>query len=155
ADGGNGSDTYLVYGSGLQGPVTISDSGTTGTNSVTVYGTAGADTITQSGNQITVNGGAAITLGPGVTSLTVDGAGGSGDTFTAIGTPAVAPIVQGVSEAIVSGTSGDDHILIQCGRQPGQVIVSVNGQPAGIFTPTGHLTVRGLGGDDDIQATGS
>src|SRR5262249_25819993 len=57
ADGGNGSDTYLVYGSGLQGPVTISDSGTTGTNSVTVYGTAGADTITQSGNQITVNGG--------------------------------------------------------------------------------------------------
>ena len=42
ADGGDGSDTYIVSGGSLQGPVTISDSDSAGLNAVTVYGTPGA-----------------------------------------------------------------------------------------------------------------
>src|SRR5207249_722548 len=44
ADGGEGSDTYIVQAGNLQGPVAISDTGTTGANSVTVVGTTGDDT---------------------------------------------------------------------------------------------------------------
>jgi Ca2+-binding RTX toxin-like protein len=154
ADGGDGSDTYVVYGGTLQGPVTITDTGTTGTNSVTVVGTAGADTITQASSQITVNGGAPITLGAGVTSLTVDGSGG-GDTFATTGTPAITPTVQGVDAAVVSGTAGNDQIHIRQGGQAGQVTVWVNGALVGTYSPTGRLVVRGLAGDDDIQADGN
>jgi Ca2+-binding RTX toxin-like protein len=155
ADGGDGSDSYLVYGGSLQGPVTISDSGTTGTNAVTVYGTSGADTISQSGSQVTVNGGAPITLGPGVGGLTVDGGGGTGDTFTASGAPSIVPTVTGVADAVVYGTAGDDKIQIKQGAQAGQVAVWVNGTLAGTYASTDHLTVHGLAGNDDIQADGN
>lgn len=155
ADGGDGSDTYVIYGGGLQAPVTVIDTGAAGTNAVTLYGTAGADTITQYGSQLTVNGGSPVTLGAGVTSLTVDGGGGAGDTFIAAGTPAVSPTVRGVDAAAVSGTAGDDRILIQPGGQPGQVAVWFNGQPAGTYGPTDHLTIHGFAGNDDIQVAGS
>jgi ELWxxDGT repeat protein/VCBS repeat-containing protein len=155
ADGGNGSDTYIAYGGTLQGAVTINDSGTTGTNSVTVVGTTGADTITESGSQVTVNNSAAITIGSGVTSLTVDSGGGSGDTFTATGTPTVTPTVTGVSSAVVSGTAGDDKIQIKQGGPSGRVTVWVNGALVGTYSPTGRLVVHGLAGNDDIQADGN
>lgn len=155
ADGGDGSDTYLIYGGTLQGPVTITDTGATGTNSVTVYGTTGTDTIVQSGSQITVNGGATVTLGSGITSLTIDGGGGAGDTYTSTGNPAVTPTVSGVATAAVSGTAGDDRIQIKQGGSSGQVTVWVNGALAGTYSLFGHLVVRGLAGNDDIQADGN
>jgi hypothetical protein len=155
ADGGEGSDTYVVYGASLQGPVTISDTGTTGTNSVTVYGTAGTDTITQSGSQITVNGGAPISLGSGITSLTVDGGGGAGDTYTATGTPTITPTVNGVDAAVVQGTAGDDNIHVKQGGSAGQLTVWLNGALIGTYSPTMRLVIHGLAGDDDIQADGN
>lgn len=155
ADGGDGSDTYVVNTGSLQGPVAIADTGASGTNSVTVVGTAGADTFTQSGNTVTANGGA-ITLGTGVSSLTIDGGGGdSDDTFIVAGTPTITPAVQGVSNWGVAGTSGNDTIVITPGKNSGDVTVKLNGQVVGTYHPAGHLAVYGLAGDDDIQAAGS
>src|SRR5262249_36369823 len=68
ADGGDGSDTYVIQAGSLQGPVTISDTGATGTDAVTINGTAGADAITQSGNQVVADGGT-VTLAAGVEAL--------------------------------------------------------------------------------------
>src|SRR5262249_54087745 len=101
------------------------------------------------------NNSAPITLGSGVTSLVVDGGGGSGDTYTSTGTPTITPTVQGVSSAVVNGTAGDDKIQIKQAGQTGQVTVWVNGSLAGTFSPTGRLVVHGLAGDDDIQTDGN
>lgn len=152
-DGGDGSDTYIIQAGNLHGPVTINDTGTTGTNNVSIVGTAGPDTFTQSGNQVTANG-ATITLGAGVSSLTIDGGGGTGDTFTVIGTPTITPTVQGVSDAIVMGTAGNDTIVITPVGNTGRVRVTLNGTLVGTFHPAGKLIVHGLAGDDDIRIDG-
>jgi VCBS repeat-containing protein len=93
ADGGDGSDTYVVQAGNLQGAVTISDSGATGSDAVTVAGTVGADTITQSGSQVVADGGT-ITLAAGVDTLTVNGGGGA-DQFTVASPPTIVATVQG------------------------------------------------------------
>lgn len=152
ADGGDGSDSYIVYAGSLEGPVSISDSGTTGANSVSVVGTAGADTITQSDNTITADGGT-ITLGSGVTSLTIDGGGGAGDTLTISGTPTIPTLVTGVGDdMVVYGSSGNDTIKINPAHQG--VTVSLNGTISTAIQPAGRIIVYGLAGDDDIQAAG-
>jgi uncharacterized delta-60 repeat protein len=154
ADGGDGSDSYVVQAGSLHGPVTISDSGTSGTNGVTILGTAGADTFSQSGNTITADGGA-ITLVAGISSLTIDGGGGTGDTFTVTGTPTVTATVQGVSDASVYGTSGSDAIVLSPSGNTGTVVVKLNGNVIGTYAPSGRLLVYGLAGDDDMQVSGS
>jgi hypothetical protein len=78
ADGGGGSNTYAIYGATLQGPVTVSDSTTTGTDSVTIIGSTGPDTFTQTGNQVSVNGMSPVTLGAGIKSVVLDAGGGNG-----------------------------------------------------------------------------
>lgn len=45
-NGEEGSDSYIIDLGSLAGPVTIADSGTTGSNSVTVVGTDGPDAVT-------------------------------------------------------------------------------------------------------------
>jgi parallel beta-helix repeat protein len=153
ADGGDGSDTYLVRAGGLNGPVTIRDTGTTGTNSVTFVGTAGADTFTQSGNTLSGDG-STITLA-GVSSLTVDGGGGTGDTFTVTGTPTVPATVQGISDTVVYGTGGNDTIALSPGGNSGTVVVKLNGMALGTYSPAGPVLIYGLAGDDNIQASGT
>jgi Ca2+-binding RTX toxin-like protein len=154
ADGGDGSDRYIVNAGNLQGPVTISDSGTTGTDVVTVNGTPGNDTITQTETGIVANG-ETINLGSGLDGLTVDGGGGTGDTFTVVGTPTVAATVQGVSDAALSGTVGNDTIVLSPVGNSGTVSVKLNGKLVGTYTPTGRLRVYGLAGDDDLQISGA
>jgi uncharacterized delta-60 repeat protein len=150
-DGGDGSDIYIVQTANLLGPVSISDTGTVGTDAVTVEGTSGADAMTQTGNQVVVNG-ATITLA-GAETLAVDGGGGTGDSFTVVGTPDVPAAVQGVSDMVVFGTAGDDQIAFNPGNS-GQVIASVNGLIVASSSPTGRIIAYGLAGDDDIQVAG-
>jgi Ca2+-binding RTX toxin-like protein len=152
-DGGSGSDTYVVEASSLAGPVTISDSGSTGTDSVTVQGTAGSDTITQNGNQITPNGGT-ITLDSGVDALTIDGGGGS-DQFTVEGTPSIAPTLQNTSSFVVQGTAGNDTINFHASGNDGDITVSLNGVNLGTYHPTARVIAYGLAGTDSIQVVGS
>ncbi len=153
-DGGNGSDTYIVNSGNLQGPITLTDSGASGTDSVTVNGTSGTDTITQTSNSIVANGGT-INVGAGLDAMTVDGGGGSGDTFTVIGTPTITPTVQGVSDTIVQGTSGNDTIIVSTVGNTSQVTVKLNRKVVGTYQPTGRMIVHGLAGDDDLQVTGN
>ena len=153
-DGGNGSDTYIVNSGNLQGPVTLTDTGASGTDIVTVNGTFGTDTFTQTNTGIVANGGT-INVGAGMDALTVDGGGGSGDTFTVIGTPTITPTVQGVSDTIVQGTSGNDTIVLSPVGNTTQITVKLNGKVVGTYQPTGRMIVHGLAGDDDIQVTGN
>lgn len=146
ADGGEGSDTYIIYINNLQGPVSIDDTGTTGTDTVTLQGTPDTDTITQTGDDVVANG-ATIKL-IDVDGLTVDGGGGSGDSFTVVGTPSVPAAVQ------INGTGGDDNIHVIATGQPGEVKVYLNNVAVGTFQPTDHLIVHGLAGNDWIQVAG-
>jgi len=153
ADGGEGSDTYIVNSENLQAPISLTDSGTSGTDSLTINGTPGADSITQTSTEIVANGGT-INLGTGLDALSVDGGGGAGDEFVVVGTPTIVATVQGVSDAEVRGTAANDNIQISKGNLPGQVIAKVNGQTVGTFTPE-RLLVYCLEGNDELQVIGS
>ena len=153
-DGGNGSDTYIVNSGNLQGPVTLTDTGATGTDNLTVNGTSGTDAFTQTNTGIVANGGT-INVGVGLDAWTVDGGGGIGDSYTVIGTPTITPTVQGVSDMIVQGTAGNDTIIVSTVGNTSQVTVKLNGTMVGTYQPTGRMIVHGLAGDDNIQVTGN
>src|SRR5204863_38424 len=82
-------------------------------------------------------------------SLTVDG-GGRGDRFSVTGTPAVVATVSEVQDGVVSGTAGNDNILLRAGPAAGEVEVRVNGAAVGTFRPTGRLVVLGLGSGQTV-----
>ena len=150
-DGGEGSDTCIIEAGNLQGSVSVNDTGTTGANTVSIVGTPGPDTFTQEGNEVTANG-SRITLGEGVSSLTLDSGGGAGDTLTVVGTPSIPPTVEGFeTDTLVDGTAGNDIIRVTPGANSGEVKVHVNGVLIGALLPTGKIIVNGLGGDDDIE----
>lgn len=64
------------------------------------------------------------------------------------------PTSAGATALFVTGTSGDDKLSINAGKNSGDVSVAVNKLPTGTFHPTGRLVVRGGAGDDDIQVAG-
>jgi uncharacterized delta-60 repeat protein len=151
ADGGPGSDTYEVTAGALLGPVTIADSGTSGSDSLTVVGTSGADAIVLSGGQVSV-GGQVVTFTASLESLAIDGGGGA-DQVTVAGIPLVPAALSGVPDLVVVGTAGDDQISFTQG--PGQEVrARLNGALVATATPTGRLVAYGLSGDDDIQVAG-
>jgi Ca2+-binding RTX toxin-like protein len=152
-DGGDGSDSCIVYAGSLEGPVVVTDTGTTGTDSLTVQGTAGADTITETSSDLIVDGGT-ITVSTGLESLGVDGGGGT-DTFAVQGTLPVPVHVQAVSDMVVYGTADNDTMVFTPGDTTGQVVATVNGVEVARYSPTGRLIVHGGAGDDDIQVAGS
>ncbi len=152
-DGGDGSDTYIIRAGNLQGPVTINDTGTGGTDTLTIVGTPGDDTLVQTTSGFIVNG-AVIHVGSGLESATLDGGGGSGDTFDNQGTPPVAVTVQGVGDMVVFGTAGDDQIRFSP-TSGGRVVATLNGVVVATFHSPKRLIAYGLGGDDDIQVVGS
>jgi Ca2+-binding RTX toxin-like protein len=151
-DGGDGSDTYIVAAGSLAGPVSITDTGTTGTDTLTFQGTAAADTFTETSTGFIVDGGT-ITVGTGLESLSVNGGGGT-DSFVPQGTLPVPVQLQGLSDLIVYGTSGNDTIVINPVGAGNGVTVNVNGTTLGTFNPTGRIIAYGLAGDDDIQVAG-
>lgn len=148
-DGRDGSDTYIIQSAGLQGPVTISDSGTTGTDNVTIVGTTGSDTFTQNSTGFIINN-AQINIGTGLDAAIVQGNGGS-DQIIATGTPPVPVQVQQVSDMVIVGTSGNDQIDFSSGSTPGEVIGALNGVVLSRFSPTGKLIGRGEDGNDDLH----
>jgi Ca2+-binding RTX toxin-like protein len=152
ADGGAGSDHYVVRTGALGGMVRIADSGTAGSDDLVVEGTAGAETITQAQGTLAVNGEAIAFAG--LEALAVDGGGGQ-DEYTVEGTPSVPTTVAGVGDVAFHGTPADDHVHIQRGHLAGEVTVRLNGVSLGSFFPTERILVHGLAGDDNLQVTGN
>jgi uncharacterized delta-60 repeat protein len=91
ADGGAGSDSYVIEAGSLEGPIAIADSGTTGADSLSLIGTPAADTLVQTDTGFIFNG-TQISFDAGLETATVDGGGGS-DQQVIEGTPPV-PEVQ-------------------------------------------------------------
>jgi uncharacterized delta-60 repeat protein len=149
ADGGEGSDSYQIIAGELDGPIAIADSGTTGTDSVTIVGTAGHDTLTQTSTGLVLNG-TTITLDSTVETATVDGGGGT-DQVSTEGTP---PVPISFLDMLVNGTSGNDHIVINLGTLPGEIVAKVNGQVVAQFSPTRRIVIFAGDGNDDIQVAG-
>jgi large repetitive protein len=56
---------------------------------------------------------------------------------------------------VVGGTDGDDVIRFTPQGNQGDVKVTINGVSYGVFRPTSRIIAYGLGGDDDIGASGS
>lgn len=110
-DGGDGSDTYVVQFGNLAGPVTVADSGTTGSDSLTVEGTPGADSFTLTSNRVQ-NGSETVIIANPIDDLTVEGGGGS-DSTTIVGY--TAPI----STLTVDGSGGANMVTIQGDPPPG------------------------------------
>lgn len=59
------------------------------------------------------------------------------------------------TQLVVTGTSGNDTIIVNRQGNSGAVQVKLNGNILGTFKPTGHIMVYALGGDDDVQVAGS
>lgn len=60
----------------------------------------------------------------------------------------------GLTALYVGGTADDDKINLSPGSASGEVEVTLNGTPEGVFTPTGRIVVYALAGNDDVQVTG-
>lgn len=136
ADGEDGSDTYILNAGNLLGPVSMNDTGSSGTDTVTVNGTVGDDAITQDNTGIVLNG-ETIALGGGNLNLTINGAGGI-DSFAVQGNPPVVANVVGnadprlatTTSTLVSATAllyGVDGLTIS-------TVVSGTGSPSGFVT---------------------
>jgi Ca2+-binding RTX toxin-like protein len=150
ADGGEGSDSYQIVVGDLAGPIVISDSGTSGTDSLSILGTPGTDTVVQTSTGLVLNG-TVITLSSTLETATIDGGGGN-DQVSSEGSP---PVTISFDEMVITGTAGNDHIVINPGNVPGQVVAKVNGTVVAEFSPTRRIVVFGGQGDDDIQVAGS
>jgi hypothetical protein len=152
ADGGEGSDTYIVAAGSLAGPVTIADTGTTGTDALTAQGTAGNDTITTASGELTLNG-AAVGYS-GIEGIAEDGGGGS-DTYVVTTEGLTTPVTiadtgsSGSDSLSVQGTAGDDAIVQ---TDDG---LSVNGTVISFSGGLESATVSGGGGTDEFEVVGT
>ena len=154
-DGGPGSDTYVIGGGqfgDLVGPVTVADSGASGTDTVTVLGTSGNDAIAQTNSGFSLNG--TLIVVSGLEGASVKGGGGV-DQIIATGTPPVPVQVQNVTDMVVVGTSGNDQISFDPGSQAGEIVARRNGVVVSRFSPTGKIVAYGGAGDDNIQVASS
>jgi hypothetical protein len=138
-DGRNGSDTYLITFGALGGPVTINDTGTTGTDRVVLTGTAGADTITVTSTAVTWNGVETVNYA-GVEALAVN-AGDGNDTLQVLSTAASTPVT-------VDGQGGDDTYQVALGSLASALTVSDSAP-----SPHDTLTVTGTPGADSIAVS--
>ncbi|MBI3407250.1 MAG: right-handed parallel beta-helix repeat-containing protein [Planctomycetes bacterium] len=111
ADGGDGSDTYVVAFGSLTAPVTIADSGTTGSDTLAVQGTPGPDAFLLAGNQVQ-NGAESVIIASPITNLTVAGGGGV-DSTTIDGFTAP------TTNLAVDGTGGTNAVTIVGSPPPG------------------------------------
>jgi hypothetical protein len=110
-DGGDGSDRYLVLLGNLGGPVTVADSGSTGSDALTVQGTPGADAMTLTGDQVR-NGSESVIIASAMATLTIEGGGGA-DTTTIDGF--IAP----TTNLTVEGSGGTNTVTIVGEPPPG------------------------------------
>lgn len=152
-DGGDGSDSVAVYYGSLLGPVAVTDSGTSGSDSLTLVGTPDSDALVASGNQVSL-GGQVVTFAASLDAVAIDGGGGD-DQFTVAQPLILPPAVQGVSQSVISGTTGNDSIDLVPHGSGGAFKVRLNGTVIGAFSTDSPLVVHGLAGNDDIQVSGA
>jgi Ca2+-binding RTX toxin-like protein len=152
-NGQEGSDAYSIDFGNLAGPVSVAESGTTGSDWLTVHGTSGDDVLTIDGDKIML-GGEEINLTGALESLAVDTGGGQ-DQVTVLSSPVVPLVVDGSTEAVVEGTDGPDSIQFTPGNSPEEIVATLNGASLGTFSAPTRLTAYGRGGDDEIRVVGS
>jgi hypothetical protein len=108
-DGKDGGDVYNVTHTGLAGALSVSDTGTTGSDQLTDSSTAaGPETIAISDTQVTRSGGSAALTYSGLEQLTVNGTNG-GDTINVTGT------ASGTTTTIDGKAGGDIYNVTQSG----------------------------------------
>lgn len=108
-DGLGMSDTYNILPGGFVGPMTISDSGTSGTDTANIRGTSGPDVWAIDGERITPSVGSYATY-TGIESVNVSpGAGDDNVTFSVDNT--------GLSKYFFDGGSGSDTLVIDAGQR--------------------------------------
>ncbi len=128
---------------------------TTGGGTLTVNGTNANDAINQNGNSVSVNDGAVVNF-IGYTTLTLNGNAGSDEinvhpttlagvtTFNVNGGDPTAS-----DTVVVNGTAGADTITYSpTGADSGTV--AVNAAPIVNLATVEHLTIDGLGGNDNL-----
>ncbi len=109
-DGQEDSDTYTVsLGAPLAAPVTIKDTGTTGTDTLAVNGTPSDDTIILTDSGVTGGGGAGITFS-GIEAFAVD-AGAGNDLVDGSALTIPVSIFGGTGNDTLIGGSGDDSLF--------------------------------------------
>lgn len=95
-----------------------------------------------------------------VTATAIDKDGGESALATRVVTiDAVAlqpdPADPSKTALVVGGTTGDDTIRFRTINDGTGILVRLNGQLLGTYTPTGHLIAFGQAGDDDIMVSSS
>jgi Ca2+-binding RTX toxin-like protein len=129
ADGGEGSDTYVVDLGNLAGPVTVADSGLTGNDSAVVNGTAGDDVIGLTGNVLQSNN-EMVTFASPLGSLRLD-AGDGNDQVSVSG------LTVPLGALTVDGGAGGDRLTA-----------------SNFLAPVGSLALDGGAGDDALTVAG-
>src|SRR5262249_34715034 len=113
-DGEDGSDSYVVLFGNLAGPVTVADSGTTGTDSLTVQGTPSPDAFVLSGTRLQLGSETVVIAAP-IANLRVEG--GDGDDSTTISS-----FTATISSLTVDGGAGTNPVTIEGSLPPGVTV---------------------------------
>ena len=156
-DGEEGSDQTTVNFGSLQGPVTVSDTGTAGSDSLITHGTNSDDIIAVTGTQVLRGNPVIETVNySGMEELMLDAGKGS-DQVTVLDTFVPTRILGGDGDDIVAiqktgsepltvdGNDGSDQIMIDLGELLGVVVVADSGA-----TGEDLLQVNGTPNDDRI-----
>jgi Ca2+-binding RTX toxin-like protein len=150
-DGGDGSDTIIVQFGNITGPVTVRDTGTTGSDTLQVLPADGGPALTATSSSVS----------QGTQTVTVAGPPGRIPISTPAGTPPpqvtngaiLYRTAAGALDLLVGGTAGNDHIVVTP-EAGGAVQVLINGVHVGTFRPTGRIVVSSGAGDDDVTVAG-
>src|SRR5262249_29876192 len=136
ADGGDGSDAYVVQFGSLLGPVTIADSGTTGTDTLTLQSGMGSDPLTV-GSTSATQGAQTVTFSAAITNVAASSPGGSAPVLPVGRAVLVSdPADPTKTTLVVGGTAGNDKIQFTPGNSTGDVVAWLNQVNLGTFHPT-------------------
>jgi len=155
ADGGEESDTYIVQFGGLNGPVTIADSGTTGTDSLILQSGTGSDPLSVGATSAT-QGSQTVTFSAAITNVAASSPAGAAPVLPVGRALLVSdPADPAKTTLVVGGTAGNDTIQFIPSGSSGDVTVKLNGTSLGTFHPTSRIVAYGYDGNDDLQTAGA
>ncbi|HTQ40425.1 MAG TPA: hypothetical protein VMJ32_15475, partial [Pirellulales bacterium] len=175
-DGLEGGDTYTITQNLLDGPLTVSDSGASGTDSLTSQSTAaGPEAIGVTSSTVSRTASSLITYS-GIENLSVSGTA-TADTFTVIGSPSGTTTLDGleggdsytIAQNLLggalsvsdSGASGTDTLSSQTTALGPEMIgvtsttVSRTASPLITYSGIENLSVQGTAAADTFTVTGS
>ncbi len=161
-EGQAGADDYHVYFGDLDGPVTIADTGSTGTDRLFIEGTAHADYIVKTANEVSWGNPSEETVHyEGMERIRVSGNAGK-DTIIDPGTET--EIFGGPDEddiiitstlpgtVYIDGEEGADRVTVMCGALQGDVTVTDSSSDA---QEMNMLTILGTSEPDVLMVTDS